>query len=212
MKSSDQLILESRYELINEIRILEEELDTELNGCLEEGLFDKISSAKQAITNLPQFINLDLPQYIEKMKQWIGNAGLTFFASVAGSIVLGKILVYSAKKITQTAANNSSLLQSLLPMKIQKMMKPYLSLEQTDETAFYRKSKEVHDAAMKEIREGLERSGMKTEAGVLAKTLTVVGNILSSGYGSFISAVFLTWLLHHFGFNIMPVFPTLMDK
>lgn len=224
MNNKDQQLISQAYILVYEERQLNKELDFLLQqeGIISNTL-DAINQGREAVSGtikdiaqLPEQLSnwsqVQIPEFITKVGDFLLNIGLGALVGGTGTYALGKFFMYLSKKISKEADANYDSLKSMLPVKVQEKVQELENLKSQNPKEYDLQVFSIHKNAMKELKKNLNSKGIKTEAGVLAKSLDILGRSLSSAPGSIAGAIVIPVVMFKLGFNPFPAFPPIGTK
>ena len=235
MNYKDQICLNNAYILVSEQQQIKAELDSIL---LDEGISELLKAGgefvggiargvRQTATDLNQGIQqtvsdisllpqelrnwsqVEIPEYINKMADFILNIGYGALAGGAGTYALGQLFMYLAKKMGKEAEQNYDALVSMLPNTVQEKIKEIEYLKEKDRAQYDLAVFELHKKSLAELKKYLNSKGIKTENGALAKSLNFLGKALTSNAGIISGAIAIPTLLYKLGLNPIPIFPVI---
>ena len=229
---NDQDLIADAYNNI----ILDYRLDSSLSEIynkqlVNEGIFDSIrrgaESTYNAATNvigdtvesvsdisklpetLTNYFNEELPQYIDKLGDFMLAALATGSTGALATYIIGKLLQIAAKKIAKESDIDTQAMLNMLPDEIRQKVKAIESLQTTDPAKYRQMAFQINRNAIKQLEKELVGTGKKLQRKVIASSLEFFGNMLSSGPGSLVGGVIIAILIHKLGFNPIPIFPNL---
>lgn len=228
MNYRDQLLITQAYTLIHE----EKQIQNELNSLmLDEGVLDLLKQGKDAVVGaaaelsqnisqkaseisaLPQQLaywsQVQIPEYITKMGDFIINIGWAALAGGSGAYALGQMLMMLAKKMNKEAKANYDTLLSMLPYHVQEKIQEIEQLKEVDRKKYELAVFNIHKNAMIELKKNFNSKGIKTEYGPLAKSIEFLGKSLTSNAGMISGAITIPVLMYKLGFNPLPIFPAI---
>lgn len=231
MNYKDQQLITQAYTLI----YVENQIDKELNNLiLNENIWDMVQRGREAVTGaveglkgftkdvtqtasdiatLPKQLEVwstvQIPEYIDKMGNFIMNIGWAALAGGAGIYALGKFFLNLAKKLGKEADTNYDNVLLMLPVKVQMKIKELEHLRETDEKEYDLQFFHIQKNAMIELKKNLKSKGIKVEQDILVKSLNLLGNALASKQGTIAGAILMPYLMYELGFNPLPIFPSI---
>jgi hypothetical protein len=116
--------------------------------------------------------------------------------------------MHLAKKMGKEANQNYDALKSMLPNDVQEKVNEIESLRNTDPQKYKQLCFQIHKNALVELKKDFNKQGIKTEEGILVKTLNYLGKFLTSTAGTISGAIIIPLLIHKLGFNPLPIFPS----
>lgn len=228
MKSQDQQLLEEAYSLIIEEKLIIKELDDLL---LQEDVWDTISGAVQKgkevisgavqsatqtasdVSQLPQKLATwsqeQVPDFLNKMADFSVNIGWQALAGAGGTYALGHLLMYLSKKMGKEADQNYDTLKTMLPTVVQDKVKEIEHLKTIDPKKYNLMVFQINKNSLLELKKQLNKNGIKTDKGILAKALDYIGKFLTSTTGTLAGAIIIPILIYKLGFNPLPAFPVI---
>jgi hypothetical protein len=179
---------------------------TNVIGDTVESVSD-ISKLPETLTN---YFNEELPQYIDKLGDFMLAALATGASGALATYIIGKLLQIAAKKIAKESDIDTQAMLNMLPDEIRQKVKAIESLQTTDPAKYRQMAFQINRNAIKQLEKELAGTGKKLQRKVITSSLEFFGNMLSSGPGSLVGGLIIAILIHKLGFNTMPIFPNLL--
>lgn len=174
---------------------------------------DSTSRAVADISKLPDqlstYFNIALPQYLDKLGQYLL---IVLESGAAGAVLtyaLGKLIMLLAKRVSKETQRDYQAITAMLPAHVQDRVKKIESLKQTDPAKYRKMVFQINKNAIKQLEKELIGTGRKIQRAVIAKSLSFLGNALSSGPGSLAGGIAIAVIIQKLGFNPLPIFPSL---
>ena len=236
MISKDNLMMTDAYANIIQEKYIVTELDYLMRHSLvEEGILtdlkgqamgavgsvvdtgkefiDKTGNTVDTITKLPdqlsKYINSALPEYVDKLSQFMIQALEIGAGGTIVTFVIGKLLMLLAKRIGKDVEENKDVMMGMLPAEVKAKVDEIEQLKESDINEYRKQVFLINKNSIKVLEKSLNQKGIKTDSAIMVKVLTFIGRSMSSVYGSIAGGVLIAYLIHKLGFNPLPIFPTL---
>lgn len=164
------------------------------------------------ITTLPDklvsYVNTDLPQYVDKLSEFIVTVLQSGAAGALVTYTTGKLIMMLAKRITRETEIDKQAIINMLPSEIQDKVKSIESLKQSNPSAYKQQVFQINKNALKQLERELIGT-KKIQRNAISKVFEFLGAALSSGPGSIAGGIIIAIIMQKLGFNPMPIFPGL---
>jgi len=164
------------------------------------------------ITALPDklvtYVNTDLPQYVDKLSEFIVTVLQSGAAGAVVTYTLGKLLMLFAKRVSRETQIDRQAIINMLPAEIQAQINKIEGLKQTNPAEYKKQVFQINKNALKQLERELVGT-KKIQRDVIAKVFEFMGGLLSSGPGSIAGGIIIAIIMQKLGFNPMPIFPSL---
>lgn len=182
-------------------------------GEVVQNVISQGTEAVQNIVGIPdklqQYYNEALPQYIDKLGEFLKVVLISGASGAVLTQVVGRLLLMSSKKLQKASKDNEEIIMSMLPDEIAERVAAIKGLKQTNPKEYTRKVFKIRQNALKELNSTLNGVTKQVGSAVMQKILTFFGEVLSSAPGSFLGGIVIAYLIQKLGVNPMPIFPTI---